>query len=80
MKKSFFIVAFAAYAFIACNNGKSADHKHNPDGSHPAEGTHTHDDGSVHKDHDADTTVKQEQFKVGADSASHSHSDSTHKH
>lgn len=83
MKKSFaIIVAFATLTLFACNNNSGEKHEHNPDGSHPAtEGTHTHDDGSVHQDH-ADTTVNQEQFKVGEDTAAHGHdhSDPNHKH
>jgi hypothetical protein len=84
MRKSFFIAAFAALTLIACNNNTSEEnHEHNADGSHPqTEDTHAHDDGSVHNDHDADTTAKQEQFKVKQDSTAqdHDHSDPNHKH
>ena len=84
MKKSFFLSAFAALTLIACNNNKSEEnHEHNADGSHSqTESTHVHDDGSVHNDHEADTTVMQEQFKVEQDSTAngHDHSDPNHKH
>ncbi len=84
MKKTFIIAVFAALALVACNNNQSEEnHEHNADGSHPqTEGTHMHDDGSVHNDHEADTTVKQEQFKVEQDSTAHGHdhSDPNHKH
>ncbi|AZB17245.1 hypothetical protein EG352_05405 [Chryseobacterium indologenes] len=85
MRKSIIIAAFAALTLTACNNSNKSEenHEHNADGSHPkTEGTHTHDDGSVHNDHEADTTVKQEQFKVEQDSTAHGHdhSDLNHKH
>lgn len=83
MKRSLFIAVFAALTFIACNNKPEEHHEHNADGSHPeTEGAHTHDDGSVHNDHGTDTTVKQEEFKVEQDSATHGHdhSDPNHKH
>ena len=73
MKKSLFIVAFAALTLLACN--KSDENQ-----KHDAEGTHTHDDGSMHKDHKTDSTTKQEEFKVGGDSATKVKPDSTHKH
>lgn len=49
MKKTMFAMAVAVGLFTAsCNNEK------------PAEGTHTHEDGTVHSDHEhaADTTLK----------------------
>lgn len=43
----------------------------------PAEGTHEHEDGSVHEAHDAPVvdTTKQEEFKVDS-----TKTDSTHVH
>lgn len=79
MKKTFILAAFATLTLIACNN-KSED---NAEGKQPkTEATHAHDDGSVHDDHDSDTIVEQEQFKVEKDSTDHGHAheDSSHKH
>lgn len=54
--KKLFILFFAVSLFtISC--GKKAEQ----------EGTHVHDDGSVHEDHTVDTT-KQEEFTVEGDS------------
>jgi hypothetical protein len=54
--KKLFILFFALSLFvISC--GKKAEQ----------EGTHVHDDGSVHADHATDTT-KQEAFTVAGDS------------
>jgi len=67
MKKTMLAMAVAIGLFAAsCSNEKKAD------------GTHQHEDGSTHTDHDStsvDTTV-QEEFKVDSvstDSATHSH-------
>jgi hypothetical protein len=66
MKK--FAFALVASLFILSSCGKKAE-----------EGTHTHDDGSVHTDHATDTT-KQEEFNA-ADTTGHHHHDSTdHSH
>lgn len=82
MKKSLFIAALAAVVLMACNNKAGESHEHNADGSHPTESTHAHDDGSIHDDHDADTSIRQEEFKVNQDSTAHNpdHSDADHKH
>jgi hypothetical protein len=59
-------LAASLFIFSACGNKQT-------------EGTHTHDDGSTHADHTADTT-HQEEFNA-ADSAEHHHHDSTdHEH
>jgi hypothetical protein len=59
-----FVIAASSFLFTSC--GKKS------------EGTHTHEDGSTHDDHAADT-VKQEEFNA-ADSTDHVHSDTTHQH
>jgi major membrane immunogen (membrane-anchored lipoprotein) len=59
-----FVLAVSTFLFTACGS--------------KSEGTHTHDDGSTHADHSADTT-KQEEFNA-ADTTEHQHSDSTHQH
>lgn len=60
--KRIFILFFALSLFVfSC--GKKAE-----------EGTHVHDDGSVHADHETDTT-KQEEFTVAGDSTA---TDTTH--
>jgi hypothetical protein len=68
--KKLFILFFAMSLFvISC--GKKAEQ----------EGTHVHDDGSVHADHAVDTT-KQEEFTV-IDSTEHAHQHEAgeeHKH
>jgi hypothetical protein len=43
-----------------------------------SEGTHTHEDGSTHADHETDST-KQEEFNA-ADSTEHSHDSTEHSH
>lgn len=66
MKKTMLAMAVAIGLFaVSCNNEK------------PAEGTHQHEDGSVHEAHDAPAvdTTKQEEFKVDSAKA-----DTTHVH
>lgn len=66
MKKNMFAMAVAIGLFAAsCNNQK------------PAEGTHQHEDGSTHVDHEhtATDTTKQEEFKVDT-----TKTDTTHVH
>ena len=66
MKKTMLAMAVAIGLFaVSCNNEK------------PADGTHQHEDGSTHVDHDSTAvdTTKQEEFKV--DSLK---TDSTHVH
>ena len=59
-------IAFVASLFLLASCGQKSE-----------EGTHTHDDGSVHSGHDADTT--QEEFNA-ADTAGHTHDSTTHGH
>lgn len=60
-------IAIVASLFILSSCGKKSE-----------EGTHTHDDGSTHADHAADTT-KQEEFNP-TDTTEHIHDTTTHKH
>ncbi|WP_313380485.1 hypothetical protein [Proteiniphilum saccharofermentans] len=87
MKSKINIIIFSAILFglTACAGGNSNK-----------QGTHTHDDGSVHEDHATEQAApKQESFKVEADSITleadsakhdhdhdhgHDHSDPNHKH
>jgi hypothetical protein len=61
------ILAIALIFAISCNNNPKTE-----------SGTHTHDDGSVHTDHDTSTPV-QEEFRVTdtikKDTSSHTHPD-----
>lgn len=61
MKTTLFILALVSVLFVGCSGNSSHDHQ---------EGTHTHEDGTVHEDHDHADSTKQEEFKVGADSLS----------
>jgi hypothetical protein len=64
MKKVAIAIVATLFLFVSC--GKNS------------EGTHTHEDGSTHADHDADTT-KQEEFNA-ADTTQHAHDSATHDH
>jgi Ni/Co efflux regulator RcnB len=59
MKRISFTLAFFALMATACNSNNEKDHGHD-------HGTHPHEDGSVHDDHDAHDEVenKQEEFEV----------------
>ena len=66
MKKTMLAMAVAIGLFaVSCNNEKKA------------EGTHQHEDGSTHVDHDSTAvdTTKQEEFKVDSGKT-----DTTHVH
>ena len=60
MKKIFVAIAICGYLFASCGNRSNNNNQ----------GTHTHEDGSVHGDHDATPQAKpaQETFEVKADS------------
>lgn len=58
-------IAFAASLFLFASCGQKSEQ------------THTHEDGSVHADHEADTT--QEEFNA-ADTTKHVHDSTTHDH
>jgi hypothetical protein len=64
MKKLF--IAFIASLFILGSCGKNSE-----------EGTHTHDDGSIHVHHDDSTA--QEEFNA-ADTSAHAHDTTRHDH
>ncbi|HKR05161.1 MAG TPA: hypothetical protein VJY62_11060 [Bacteroidia bacterium] len=80
MKKSFISLSIAAFLFAACSGNQNKEHDHN-------DGTHTHEDGSVHQNNEEDT-AKQEEFTVPADTSSkmdeskkeHSHDGHEHPH
>jgi hypothetical protein len=59
-------VAVVAFLFLFASCGKKAE-----------DGTHTHDDGSIHADH-ADTT-QQEEFNA-SDTSAHAHDTTKHDH
>lgn len=85
MTKHILSLAIAALLFAGCGNKKSNEHSH--DGDAHEHTTGTHEDGSVHEDHQ-DAEHHQEEFKVESDSSSvktekehgHSHEDGSHKH
>ena len=80
MKNYFIYMSIIFWLAAGCSSNQNKEHDHQ-------DGTHTHEDGSVHKDHVADTT-KQEEFVVPADSTSekekstdeHSHDGHEHPH
>jgi len=67
MKKLIILFFAISFFFISCS--KKAEQ----------EGTHVHDDGSVHDDHATDTT-KQEEFKVVSDSTASDSTEHAHQH
>ena len=71
MKKLILGLSLFSFFAIACGD---ASHDH-------GDGTHTHEDGSTHTDHDT-TTYHQEEFDAVNDStSSHTHEDgSSHTH
>ena len=64
MKKT--AIAFLASLFLLASCGQK-----------PAEGTHTHEDGTTHEDHATDTS--QEEFDA-SDTTQHSHGGVDHQH
>lgn len=64
MKKVAIALVASIFLFTSCGQ-KSED------------GTHTHDDGAEHADHETDTT--QEEFN-SADTTGHVHDSTTHTH
>jgi hypothetical protein len=70
MKHALIACIIALSLFASCS-GNDSQHDHN-------NGTHTHDDGTVHKNHDENSTT-QEEFIV-TDSTQTHHADSSHSH
>lgn len=68
MKNSIKILAASALFMAGCGNDSSTNSIHHDHGNH-MEGTHTHEDGSVHSDHE-ESDVHQEEFNVKSDSLS----------
>ncbi len=73
--KQLLICIASIILFAGCPSDKSKEHKHD-------NGTHQHDDGSIHQNHEEDTT-KQEEFIVPADTLNkkeHNHDGHDHPH
>jgi hypothetical protein len=66
--KKLFVLLFAVSLFAISCGKKAAE-----------EGTHVHEDGSVHVDHATDTT-KQETFTVASDSTASDSTEHAHQH
>jgi hypothetical protein len=64
MKKA--VIALLASLFLFASCGQKSEER-----------THTHDDGTVHADHETDTT--QEEFNA-VDTTGHVHDSTTHDH
>lgn len=62
MKKLLFSMTVAGMLFTACNGKKNEEHGHDH-----TDGTHQHEDGAAHPNHETDS-VTQEEFTVGKDS------------
>ncbi|MDP3398445.1 MAG: hypothetical protein Q8S23_04800 [Bacteroidales bacterium] len=79
-------ILISAFIILSLNSCNNSSNKNQP------EGTHVHDDGSVHESHTDETksTTPQESFQVEADTTvtqpekkddhGHDHSDPNHKH
>jgi uncharacterized protein YcfL len=73
MKKSLIVISVTALMLSACSGNQRNEHGHSHD-------THTHDDGTVHQNHDAEEP-KQEEFSVSDDTLSKSNQPETeHTH
>lgn len=80
MKNSILIFAIASLLVAGCGNKNTEDHAHDADGNHMEdEGTHQHEDGAVHEDHE-EAGLKQEEFTAPADSASKATDEHGHEH
>lgn len=78
MKNSILVLAIASLLVAGCDNKNTEDHAHDADGNHMEnEGTHQHEDGAVHEDHEE---VKQEEFTAPVDSASKATDEHGHEH
>lgn len=80
MKNPIILLTITALLFAGCGNKKSSEHSHDGEAAHEhTEGTHGHEDGSVHEDH-ANAKPKQEEFKVDDDSTSQEAEEHGHDH
>jgi hypothetical protein len=75
MKNSIALFCIAALLSVGCGNKNSSEHSHDGEDAHE-HGTHQHEDGTIHDDHDEENH-QQEEFKVKPDSTA---TDSTHSH
>ncbi len=64
MKSFIYILIVSLFYLSACGSSSTAEHDHGHE-----DGTHTHEDGSTHADHE---DHEQEEFMV-TDSTSHEH-------
>lgn len=56
MKRIYFTMAFFALFATACTSNKAEEHEHD-------HGTHQHEDGAVHENHEEETQeIQQEEF------------------
>ena len=73
MKKLLVLISLAALFFTGCSHSHTNKQDNN--------GVHTHEDGSVHQNHQEDSTVGQEEFSVLPDTISQKQEDTTtHNH
>ena len=80
MKKVFFTLSLATFLLSACSDNQNKEQKLN-------DGTHQHEDGSVHQNHEEDT-IKQEEFNAPIDTSiseevqvkGHTHEGHEHPH
>lgn len=76
MKKTFLILAVAAFVFASCGSQTNEEaHEHNGE-------THMHEDGTMHENHD---DMTQEEFQADSthmpnDTATHHHNGEPHTH
>ena len=62
MKNTFLSIAIAAIIIAGCNGNHPKEPEQNKD-------VHTHEDGSVHQDHEKDSTIIQEEFNDSVDTS-----------
>ena len=63
MKNLFITISIAALLFAGCSGNQTKEQEQSKD-------VHVHEDGTVHQNHEEDTTVMQEEFIAPVDSAS----------
>ncbi len=63
MKKLFISIAIALFLIAGCSGNQTKEQEQSKE-------VHTHDDGSIHENHEEDSTTKQEEFTVPMDTPS----------